>query len=228
MSEEITSCYYCKNKSSCFNKLNQKDLDFAFTKRVELSFRKGETLFKQGGFATHIIFIKSGLVKVFIEGKQKDLILGIMTSGSLLGLQSLFNEDIYSYSVAAYENTQACQIDISSFRDFASKNAEFSKEIIKSCNINTSYYFKRFYTVSNKTVTGRFADVILYLSELVYKNDKFATSLSRKEIADFGGMSIESLSRVINDFNSEKIIKVSGKNFEILNPVLLKKISESG
>lgn len=53
-------------------------------------------------------------------------------------------------------------------------------------------------------------------------------SLSRKDLADFTGMSTMSAIRVLNDFKDEKIILDKNGNFEILNIEALEQISKTG
>jgi len=222
------NCYECTNKSSCFRKLEKSELDFIDDKRVEIIFKQGETLIKQGSFATYIMYLKSGLVKHYIEGKDKELILAIYGEGNLIGIPSLYGNNLYDFSVVAYEDAVACQIDINIFRNFAEKNASFSSEVIKICNIGTSKLYERFFSVTYKNIAGRFADTIIYLYENIFKVSKFKIPLSRKDMAEFGGMSVESLSRIINDFKKDEILDISGKYIEILNLNKLYKISKSG
>jgi CRP-like cAMP-binding protein len=53
-------------------------------------------------------------------------------------------------------------------------------------------------------------------------------TLTRKDLAELTGMSPESITRITTRFKNEGIIKVSGKNYEILDIGLLKKISDLG
>ena len=47
-SEDISSCLLCKNKSTCFNKLDTPELELTNNHRAEIKFRKGEIIRKQG------------------------------------------------------------------------------------------------------------------------------------------------------------------------------------
>jgi len=221
-------CLICKNKSSCFTHLNMVELGLVDNNRLEVKYRKGELICKQGSFATHILFLKKGLVKVYLEGKSKNHILSITPKGNLIGLPSLFGDPIFHYSVVAYEDSSVCHIDINVFRKFIHENAMFSAELIKLINESTIHNYERFLSVTQKNMPGRFADVLLYFTDQIYKNSKFTLSLSRKDLAEFSSMSIESLSRTIKDFNENKIIFVKGNSFEILDQSRLAEISLHG
>ena len=69
---------------------------------------------------------------------------------------------------------------------------------------------------------------MICLSKSIFKSEKFSLPLSRKELAELTSMSIESLSRVIKDFNDEKLVRIEGKEFEILDLKKLQQISENG
>jgi CRP/FNR family transcriptional regulator len=52
--------------------------------------------------------------------------------------------------------------------------------------------------------------------------------LSRKDLAEYSGMSVISVVRILKDFNNGGIIKSSGKTIEIVDISRLERISESG
>lgn len=222
------SCKVCTNKSSCFKQLSLPELEIIDENRLEISYKKGEMVCKQGSFASHILFLKKGLIKLYIEGKDKNLIIAIVPAGNLIGLPSLFGDPIFHYSAVTYEDSTVCLLNIEVFRKFTQENAKFSSEVIKIINESTIHSFDRFSSISQKNMHGRFADVILCLSESIYKNTKFSIPFSRKDLAELASMSIESLSRVIKDFDQDQIINIKGKDFEILNPKRLLKISQNG
>ncbi len=222
------NCNECTSKSSCFRELSANELKFINDKRVEITFAKGEILLKQHSFATHILYLKKGLVKKYLEGKNKSLILSIIPSGNLIGLSSMYTGNFHPYSITAYSDTVVCQIDIQIFKSFLEKNASFAREVVKEFNMETNHLYKRFYTNSYKNIPGKFADSLLYLYENVYKVNHIHLDLSRKDLAEFCGISLESLSRIIHSFKEEGIIQLSGKKLEIRDMHKLRKISENG
>ncbi len=221
-------CLFCKNKSACFVQLDSDELELADNNRLEVRYKKGEMISKQGSFATHITFLKSGLVKVYLEGKNKNYILSLTPRGQMIGLPSLFGDPIFHYSVVAIEDSTICHIDINVFRKFINENARFSAELIRIINDSTIQNYERFLSITQKNIPGRFADILLYLSEHIYNDDKFSISFSRKDFAELNSMSIESLSRVIKDFSIDDIIHVNGKDIEILKKDRLFEISQHG
>ena len=222
------SCKVCTNKSACFKKLSLNELEVIDNNRLEISYKKGEMVCKQGSFASHILFLKKGLIKLYIEGHDKNLIIAIVPEGNLIGLPSLFGDPIFHYSAVTYEDSTVCLLNIDVFRNFTQENAAFSSEVIKVINHSTIQSYDRFSSISQKNMPGRFADVILCLSKTIYKTSKFSIPFSRKDLAELASMSIESLSRVIKDFDQDRIVSIKGKEFEILDPQRLFSISQNG
>jgi CRP/FNR family transcriptional regulator len=52
--------------------------------------------------------------------------------------------------------------------------------------------------------------------------------LSRKELAELSGISVETVVRMLKKFNDEGLISTEGKNLRILDYQKLKMISEMG
>jgi len=228
--ELINSCITCSNKSACFKQLSTSELKLNDKHRVQLNYKKGETIFKQGSFANHIHFIKSGLVKVYIEipNSEKNLVINILPSGNLLGLPSIYGNKVYTYTVTAIENTTICIIEKNIIKDLIEKNGKFAADIIKTMNHCSNSTYDRFISLTHKQLNGRLADTLIYLSEEIYNTHKFKLSLSRADLAELTGMSTMSVVKVIKDFKDNKIIKNESGSIEIINMPLLKRISEIG
>ncbi|MFH2096862.1 MAG: hypothetical protein ABIJ16_14225, partial [Bacteroidota bacterium] len=85
MNEKVNTCLLCNNKSECFKQLGRLELELADTKRVELTYKKGENIAKQGAFVTHILYLQYGLVKIYKEvDSNTNLILNIFSGSNLI------------------------------------------------------------------------------------------------------------------------------------------------
>ena len=223
------SCPLCDNKSGCFQKLSPLELEVADVRRVELHYRKGEHIAKQGSFVTHILYLQKGLVKVYMEMEgQSNMILNIFGSGKMVGLPSLFSNAPMQYSVAAIEDSVICAIDKTVFEDLVRSNGEFARSIVESINNCTLYHYKRLITASQKQLNGRMADALLHLSDDVYESNDFEMALSRKELAELAGMSMMSAVRVIKDLEQNGIIAEGNGQLSITDRERLENLSKYG
>ncbi|MDY6801373.1 MAG: Crp/Fnr family transcriptional regulator [Bacteroidota bacterium] len=226
----ITECVECKNKSLCFKQLDEKELLLTNENKVQIRFKKGEMISKQGSFVTHIMYIKEGFAKVYKETDiDSNLILDIIPEGKLIGLTSLFNSDnIARFSVAALSDTVVCSIDLSIIEKLIYKNNNFAKTIISSLNTEALQFYDKLASLTQKQMNGRVAEALIYLSENIFKTNEFEMILSRKDLAEFTGMSTMSVVRTLKDLRKEGIIKDEKGKIDIKNIELLKKISQSG
>ncbi|MBC7125592.1 MAG: Crp/Fnr family transcriptional regulator [Bacteroidales bacterium] len=229
MVESKKSCLLCNNKSECFRQLSDSQLDFANSNRAEISYRKGEMIAKQGNFYTHILYLQSGMVKVYKELPDgSNLILSIFGVGSLIGLPFLFKNQILDYSVSALEDTTICSINRTTFEKLIQENGNFAAEVVNQLNQCTLYNYDRLVSLTHKQINGRFADTLLYLSRVVYKSNPFTLTLSRKDLAEYTGVSVMSVIRAIKEFKNDGVIDISGNRVEILNFSQLERISRTG
>ena len=72
------------------------------------------------------------------------------------------------------------------------------------------------------------ADVLLEFSEKIFQSDCFILPISQSELANLVDTSRESVSRVLSEFDKDGIIKLNGKEIEILNKKSLNLISQNG
>lgn len=222
-------CKECVSKSACFNELSEDELIQIDKGRFEVTFKKGEIVCKQGMLASHLIYIKKGFVKLYIEGgNNKNIILTIEKDGYMIGLQSLFGNNVFQYTAVAYEDTTVCLFEMKVISEIIEQNSGFASKLIARLNENTIRGYGRLFCLTQKQSSGRLADILLCLSDRLYKNNKFEMALSRKDLAEITVMSVESLSRVIKEFKDDGIIKLNGRKLEITDRERLERICENG
>lgn len=226
---KINTCTVGLDRCECFDKLTEDELALLNENMVEVEFKKGENICKQGSFATHVLYLSSGLAKVFMESLHEKLILKIIPADNIVGLTSLFNgNNVFQYSVAAYVDSKVKLIDINIFRQIINQNAAFATEIIQIINANTVQTYGRFFCLTQKQSYGRLADIILCLSDRIYRKRSFELLLSRKDFAELSGMTTETVIRMLKKFKEDGLIEIEGKNFTIKDYDLLKKVSDYG
>lgn len=223
------TCTVLDDANSCFDELTKEERSLIELNKISLTYKKGEIISKQGSFASHIIYLKKGLAKVYLEGKSKNLILTITPPGNLMGLPCLYDgNNVFLYSASAYIDSEVDLIDIELFKKLILQNSKFAFSIIKTLNANTVQTYGRFYCFTNKQMHGRLADILLCLAQRIYGQDSFLLPLTRADLAELTGMSTESVVRVMKDFKDDGLIKTEGKNIELINIDMLMKISDVG
>lgn len=223
------SCKDCKDKSCAVAVLKDHELDLLNGNCQESDVQKGEIIIRAGALNSHIIYLRSGYAKEYlVDASQKTQIIQIIKKHSYLGLQSLFGDKINHYSYAALEDLKICYIDINVFKGLIRENGNFAHELLVYICKESLYNFSRFIQQNQKKINGRFADIMLYLSEKIYNSNEFMLHLNRQELADLIGVSRENTARVLSKFKADKIIEVEGEKIKILKADLLQKISRNG
>lgn len=229
MNSYPNSCVVRTPEGTCFDLLSEEEKKMVDDNMVEVHYKKGEIICKQGSFASKIIFLSQGLVKVYLEGTPKNLILTITPANNLVGLPSIFEgNNTFLYSVSPYVDSWAKLIDINVFKQLIRQNATFASKIIDILNENTAQAYGRFFCLTRKQLHGRMADILMCLSERIFKSLEYDLPLSRNDLAELTGMSTESVIRIMKEFKDDKLIKVSGKSINILAPERIRKISAVG
>ncbi|MHC1705351.1 MAG: Crp/Fnr family transcriptional regulator [Tenuifilaceae bacterium] len=224
-----TSCTISPHHCRCFEKLSDAEKKLLEANSVRVKYKKGEIICKQGGFVSHVMYMEQGLAKVFLDNGKNSLVLKIIPNESLLGLVSVSEEfNTYQYSAMTYIDSVVKQIDIKIFKQLLGQNPNFAKEVIDILSSNSVQIYGRFFCITHKQAYGRLADILLCLSERIFKNSGFDLPLSRKDLAELSGMSSETVIRMLKKFNDDGLIQMSGKNLQVLDFNRLKQISETG
>lgn len=225
----LLDCLKDIKHSHVFQLLTESDKEILNKNKKTLFYKKNDIILKQGTVANSIIFSKTGFFKLGMEGNQKNIILILKGNQTFLGLSSLFCEEkIYLYTVTT---TEDCEVDIydnTAFKEVLSRNVAFSNEIIKFLNHNSSRIFKRFMNMMEKNSRGKVAFMLVCLANSVYFNNEYTMSLSRQDMANFLGLSVENVIRIIKELETDGLIEVNGKSFKLLKIDNLHKVCEFG
>jgi len=214
---------------SCFELLTSEEKELVDQRSVLVNYKKGENICKQGSFASHIMYLDKGLVKVFLEGNPKDLILNITPQKNLMGLQALYEgNNTFLYSISTYTESTVRLIDIQIFKQLLKQNPLFAFRIINILNESTSQSYGRFFSLTHKQLHGRLADILLCLSRKIFKAETFDLPISRSDLSDLTSMSTESVIRIMKDFKDDGIIDINNKSITLLDIPRLDRISAKG
>jgi len=223
------NCVFCNSKSGIFKCLCTPELEALNETRVEVNFKAGEMIFKQGTPSPYFLCLTAGLSKIYIEGfNGRNLILGIVKPVEYILGPGIYVDNRHHYSAVAVVDSSACLVDIQAFKSIIRSNPDFAEEFIRRVSLQAIYNFDQVISLTQKQMPGRIADVLIYLKDKVYLSNPFTMSLSRQDIADMSGMSKESAIRILKDFKDEGIIKIDGSLIEITNVSQLLKISQTG
>jgi len=213
----------------CFQLISRDELESLSGKRIQVSYLKGETIFKQGAFAPHVLFIQTGLVKVYLQtGPRKIQNLWISKSGDFLAFSSLFGKAVYPYSAMALEDSVLLMIDKESLGRLLQTNPQFGFRITSRNFSSENHLMEIITSLSAKQMRGKLAATLLYLDAVLPENEQVFSCLTRQDIADFASISVESVIRFLKEFQKDGLLVLKGRAITLSDPERLRLISDTG
>jgi CRP-like cAMP-binding protein len=226
---ETDSDFVCDIQAPCFQLLIPEEVEIVRASKTQVLFRKDDNLSKQGAFASYVLFIISGYAKQYLESDgSRNYNLRIIKPGEFVGLSSVFSGNTFTYSSVAITECQVFLIEKEAIAKVAVENGKFGFQIIKRyCEQNTNL-LKTVQSLMHKQINGRLAETLLYLDGIKQNKAEIFQLLSRKDLADFAGISTESTVKILKSFEKDGLIELHEKDIKIIKYDTLEKISRKG
>ncbi len=202
------------------NNLPKHELDIILTNLKTIKLKKKQVLYRQGNNPNGIYIIKKGKVKVYQLNYDGSIqILFIYTVGEIFGYRPIISDETQAVSVAALEDCELLFLHRSTFMKVLSMSAALSNQLLISLSHEFTVLTNRMNVFAQRGIKERLSLALLIL------NEKFKTgnedqsiseiSLTRTDLANFVGTSLENLIRTINFFKERKLITTKGKSIYI-------------
>lgn len=222
-------CASCDFKDVVFSYLDDKSIEELCDHKEEQSFRKGEIINHEGEKIVNFKYLKSGLVKLYRRTSTgEEQVITITRPFEFVSNMSIFSEERYQYSVSALEDSVVCLVKLDYIKDLFFKNGGFAMGLLTKISMINDKIISQTLDIRQKNLIGRVAFVLLYFTKEIYNSRVFDLPVSRKEIADYIGMSTANVIRTLSDFKREGIIRVFGKTIEVVDIAKLEIISKRG
>ena len=207
-------CSACTVRSlSICGALDQSDLaEFERIAR-HVQFAPNEALFTAGQIARSVHSLTSGvarLYKLLPDGRRQ--VIGFALPGDFLGIAP---SDRYSFSADAIDSVTACRLSREAFTHFIEQRPQFLLRINEFAARELMLAQEQMLLLGRRTAEEKVAAFLVgWRERLAHVGDQrqtIALSMSRQDIADYLGLTIETVSRTLTRFEREKmLIIVSG------------------
>ncbi len=222
------SCAACSMHQLCLPMglddadLNRLDQIIGQRRRIA----KDERLYQMGEPFRNLYAIRFGHFKTFqVNAGGEQHITGFQMAGELLGMDAI-SGDHHQCDAVALEDSEVCEIPFTGLEDLFGDvptllrhfHRIMSKEIMREQNVML--------LLGNMRAEQRFAVFLVNLSSRYaargYSPDSFQLRMSREDIGNYMGLTIESVSRLLSRFKKQGWIKVDKREMTLLQPALLK------
>jgi CRP-like cAMP-binding protein len=222
-------CANCDFRDVVFSYLDDPSIEELCNNKEEQSFRKGEIINHEGAKISSFKYLKSGLVKLYRRTSTgEEQVITITRPFEFVSNMSIFSEERYQYSVSALEDSVVCMVKLEFIKELFLKNGGFAMGLLTKISMINDKIISQTLDIRQKNLIGRVAFVLLYFTKEIYNSRVFDLPVSRKEIADYIGMSTANVIRTLSDFKKEGIIRVYGKTIEVVDVNKLEVISKRG
>lgn len=226
---ETDNGFICDIQAPCFQMLSPEEVELVRASKTQVLFRKDDNLTKQGAFASYVLFIINGLAKQYLEGDGgRSFNLRIVRPGEFVGLSTVFTKNTFETSSVALTECQVYLIEKAALARVVQQNGSFAHNIIRRYCEQNGNLLDTVSSLMYRQMNGRLAETLLYLNGLKPEFPAIFQMLSRKDLADFAGISMESAVKLLKTFEKDGLLELRDKDIELTDLPTLSEIVKRG
>ena len=180
-------------------------------------YHRGDFLWREGDESEWLTLIVKGRVKIVREAPQGDVILEIFSEGEPVGAIAVYNYIPYPASAVALEDVAIFALPRRDYFELLDRQPEFARGIMRELTKMAIALTRKVAEARGQRVDVRIAQLFLTLSDRMGKEKdggvEIPLQLSRQEIADLVGTTVESAIRVMSRWGREKLVVTHEKSF---------------
>jgi CRP-like cAMP-binding protein len=194
------------------------------------SWDKGETIFEEGSAPDFIATVLAGRVKVVKQQPSgKEVILEIFGPGDPVGAVVAYEGRPYPASAIALERTTCLLVKRGPFFGLLEQHPTLVRGLLSAFTRRIVELAQRIPEVAGARVETRFAHLFLKLADRVGRPRGHAVFipmvLSRQELADLTGTTIETCIRLMSRWGKEAILETEKDGFVLANRAALEALT---
>lgn len=190
----------------------------------------GQTLFHEGDPATRVFTLTAGTLKLYKllpDGRRQ--VTGFMHPGDFLGMSM---DDEHAFSAEALEDAHLCWFPRNRFDDFIEEHGAMERELYRMAATELAAAQQQMVLLGRKTAAERLASLLLLLAKRAERPAERTANvvrlpMSRSDIADYLGLTKETVSRVFSSFRHDRLIRLrAADEVEIIDAQGLEQLAE--
>jgi len=194
-------------------------LDELVKERIRIP--KGGALFRLGDKTEAVYAIRSGSIKTQLEDASGQVqITGFLLPGEVLGMDGLLDDTHVSHAIAL-EDTEVCVMRIDEMDQLSQHLPVLQQQFRRLMSKEISRSHQLIMALGALRSEQRLAAFLVNLSQrlfvLGYSASEFILRMSREEIGNYLGLTLETVSRLFSRFAREGLIRVQQREVHILD-----------
>lgn len=205
-------CLDCEVRSKAMCRVLACD-DLASMRRLgwTVNLRDGQPLFHEGDPATRVFTLTRGALKLYKllpDGRRQ--ITGFMFPGDFLGIAV---DNDYAFTAEAVADSQLCWFPRNRFGEFAETHQHLERELYRMAAHELAAAQMQIVLLGRKTASERLASFFMMLLDRAEKGGwrrgrMIDLPMSRIDIADYLGLTKETVSRMLASLKSRRIVRL--------------------
>lgn len=204
-------CQNCevRDKAICAA-LNDDELRELSAIATAVKQRAGGTVFYEGDDSTYLFNVVTGAIrlsKLLPDGRR--LITGFLFPGDFLGLSV---SDTYAYTAETLTKASLCRFKRTSLANIMERFPKLEHQLLNLASNELEQAQDHLMILGRKTATERLVSILLKLSERIGHNEDggllIDLPMSRIDLADYAGLTIETVSRTFTYLRTEGLISM--------------------
>ena len=214
-----------------FQQLSPEDRRRVAQVSVVRRYGKGDVIFEQESKADAFFTIASGRVKIFkMLASGKEMILEVFGRGDPLGALATYTGRPFPASATALEETTCVQIPRATFFNLLEEHPSLVRGLLIGMTVRLVELTNRLAELSGARIEPRLARLLLKLGREMGKPDRggiyIPLVLSRQELADMTGTTIETAIRIMSRWGKEALVRTDKDGFVILDRTAVEGIAD--
>jgi len=215
-----------------FADVSEPCLEYLDACKTVRQYKPGEIIFREKTLISGVYCVRSGKVKLYKSGEHgKRQLLNIATSGAVLGTSALFSDVPHVVSAEVIEGTEVCFFPKEGFLAALKQSPSIAINLLARLSGELNRAEEQVFDLAYKSIRVRFAELLLTLRKNFGTDEEGACrlqiSLSRAELAQAIGTTLESAVRLLSEFRREGIVEIENKQVIIREIDKLKKFTTS-
>lgn len=197
---------------------------------IDRQYQKGEFIFSEGDEGNGFYVLVAGRVEIYKaspEGKEK--ILHIFGPGEPFGEVPVFSGDRFPANARTLVKSHLLFFPRQAFVSLIAANPALALKMMAVLSMRLRQFTVQIEHLTLKEVPGRLAAYLIYsLQEQANHGNCISLNISKGQLASLLGTIPETLSRILARMAKQHLIKVEGKEIEVLDLAGLEALAEYG
>lgn len=194
-------------------------------------YNRGDVIFHEGDPSDAFYVVLTGRIKVFKHGPDgHDIILEMFGPGGPLGAVATYESRPYPASAAPVEPSSCLLIPRDAFFELLERHPSLVRGLLSGLSLRLVELTTRLAELTGGPIETRFARLFLKLADQLGRKESGGTlvplTLTRQELADLVGTTIETAIRVMSRWHKDGVLLTERDGFRVIDRAVLESLAQ--